>query len=364
MRVCLATPLYPPESGGPATFAKALEEGLEARGWSGETVRFSAVRRYPPGIRHLIYMYRVWQAARRADAVLALDPVSTGLPALLAARLAGKPFFLRIAGDYAWEQGTARFGVTDTLDRFTCKSKHPIPVRLLRAVERFVADSALRIIVPSAYLAKIVHLWDIPRERITVAYNAAPRVGNVEAEKRNAPYLISAGRLVAWKGMKELVSAFAGVRQEQPDLELVIVGEGPERERIVAAAKEAGIEDAVTLLGAKTREETLALVKGARGFVLNTRYEGLSHAILEALALGTPVATTPTGGNAELIEEGKTGLLFSPNDERGMVEAMRELSGNAALRNELSKNGLALVKSYAHEAMIDAVARTLAPRPA
>lgn len=361
MRVCLATPLYPPESGGPATFAKALEEGLKARGWSGETVRFASVRRYPPGVRHALYLYRVWKAARRADLVLALDPVSTGLPALLAARLARRPFYLRIAGDYAWEQGTARFGVTDTLDRFVCKSKHPIPVRALRSVERFVADSALRILVPSRYLAKIVHLWDIPRERITVAYNAAPAVEGIEPEKREKPYLVSVGRLVAWKGMSALVRSFAQVRKDHPDLELVIVGDGPERERVIAAAKEAGVEDAVILAGAKAREETLALVKGARGFALNTRYEGLSHTILEALALGTPVATTPVGGNRELIEEGKTGLLFSPDDEQGMAEAMRELIGNDALRSALRKAGVELARTYTHEAMIDAVVGMLAP---
>src|SRR5689334_3572585 len=105
MRLVVATPLYPPEVGGPATFAKVIEEELPKRGWSVETIKFNDVRHLPKLIRHIAYMRRIKRAAKNADAVLALDPVSVGLPALYAARRTGKPFYVRIAGDYAWEQG-------------------------------------------------------------------------------------------------------------------------------------------------------------------------------------------------------------------------------------------------------------------
>ena len=99
MKIVLATPLYPPEIGGPATYAKLLEEGLPSSGIEVALVKFSEVRHLPKLIRHYAYYRRVLAAVRRADAVLALDPVSVGLPAMWAARKAGKPFVVKIVGD-------------------------------------------------------------------------------------------------------------------------------------------------------------------------------------------------------------------------------------------------------------------------
>src|SRR3989344_1930156 len=118
MKLVIATPLYPPEIGGPATYAEILMRELPKRGVEVELVKFSDVRHLPKIIRHYFYYRRVLEAARGADAVFALDPVSTGLPAMRAAKKAGKPFAVKIVGDYAWEQGVQRFGVTLDLDEF------------------------------------------------------------------------------------------------------------------------------------------------------------------------------------------------------------------------------------------------------
>ena len=156
MRVLIATPLYPPESGGPATYAKLLEGGLPSRGFEVELVKFADVKRLPKFIRHFIYFLHVLEGARGVDLVLALDAVSVGFPAMLAARIARKPFVVKIVGDYAWEQGQQRFGITQTLDEFV-KTKHvPFSVRMLRKIETRVARKAKRIIVPSNYLKGIV----------------------------------------------------------------------------------------------------------------------------------------------------------------------------------------------------------------
>src|SRR3989338_1641940 len=118
MKLVIATPLYPPEIGGPATYSRLLEEGLPMKGIEVELVKFSEVRHLQKLIRHYVYYRRVLKAARGADAVLALDPVSVGLPAMWAAKRAKKPFVVKIVGDYAWEQGRQRFGVEAELDDF------------------------------------------------------------------------------------------------------------------------------------------------------------------------------------------------------------------------------------------------------
>ncbi len=110
MRLLIATPLYPPDPGGPATYAKALEEGLPPLPIEVDLVKFSDVRHLPKGVRHVAYFWRVLRALKGVDVVLALDPVSVGLPALLAALIARKKFVLKVVGDYAWEQGRQRWG--------------------------------------------------------------------------------------------------------------------------------------------------------------------------------------------------------------------------------------------------------------
>src|SRR3989344_6122168 len=164
MKLVIATPLYPPEIGGPATYAKLLEDGLPGKGIEVELVKFSGVRHLPKLVRHYIYYRRVLQAARGADAVLALDPVSVGLPAMKAAKKAGKPFVVKIVGDYAWEQGVQRFGVTQNLDEFVRTTTVPFRVSVLRRIQTRVAQGAPRVIVPSEYLKNIVSAWGVPRE--------------------------------------------------------------------------------------------------------------------------------------------------------------------------------------------------------
>src|SRR5882757_11201743 len=105
MKILLATPLYPPDSGGPSTYAKMLADELPKRGIEVTLLKFSEVRHLPPGVRHIAYFLKCISRARGVDAVYALDPVSVGVPASFAAKVLGKKFILRVPGDYAWEQG-------------------------------------------------------------------------------------------------------------------------------------------------------------------------------------------------------------------------------------------------------------------
>jgi glycosyltransferase involved in cell wall biosynthesis len=101
--------------------------------------------------------------------------------------------------------------------------------------------------------------------------------------------------------------------------------------------------------------DVLRYLAHAEVFVLDTRYEGLSHLILEALAVGTPVATTAAGGNPEVVKNGETGLVFPYED----VEAIRACVGKLRPDTELWKTctagGRALVNGFTKERMIQAV---------
>ena len=359
MTLLIATPLYPPETGGPATYVRILEEQLPGRGIEVRVVKFSSVRRYPKVLRHVLCFWQVLKNARGVDAILALDPVSVGVPAVLAAMVLRKPFFLKMVGDYAWEQGRQRFGVSSPLDRFVHERSHNSTVELLKRIQFWVAQKAKRVIVPSAYLKTIVTAWGVPSERIEVIHNGVA-VGEPGAvppafSEVARPRIVTAARLVPWKGIGGLIDAIAEIRTDVPSVSLVVIGEGPHREHLESYAA-ARLKEGFVFLGALDHAETLAAIKEADVFALNTSYEGLSHVLIEAMALGASIVTTTAGGNPELIEDRKEGLLVPTGDRDGLEAALREMLADPALRTALAANAKQKAGAFSEVRMVEQTA--------
>src|SRR3989344_5409371 len=174
-RVTVATGLFPPDLGGPATYSKVLADELQAQGVGVKIAYFGAVRHLPRIIRHGPYFVRTLFMAYGSDVIFAQDPVSVGLPSLGVARSSRK---------------------------------------------KFVPYHADRVIVPSRYLAGIVAGWGIAPEKIEVIYNACeiPRALPAREDARaslglSGTVIISAGRLVPWKGFSVLIDAVADMKE-------------------------------------------------------------------------------------------------------------------------------------------------------
>ncbi|OGZ05803.1 MAG: hypothetical protein A2845_03295 [Candidatus Lloydbacteria bacterium RIFCSPHIGHO2_01_FULL_49_22] len=324
MKILIATPLYPPDDGGPATRARLLELAFPEHGTEVSVVSFSHFRHHPKGISHLLYAIALWRAAHGVDLIYALDPVSVGFSAALVALLARKPLVVCIVGDYAWEQGAQRAGVKENLDEFTKRTSYPLLVRVLRALQGWVARRAVRIIVPSYYLQGIIASWGIPTEKISVVYNAFDPQMTRESRSTlrtklavDGRLIVTAGRAVPWKGFPVLMDAVAELRAEFPDVTLVIAGSGDQSEYIAYAKKQG--YDFVRFLGLLSHDELMEWVRAADCFALNTGYEGLSHLLLEAMALETPIVTTNVGGNTELLADGRGALV--PHDDKDALTA-------------------------------------------
>lgn len=362
MRLLIATPLYPPDPGGPATYAKILETELPALGVQVAVLKFGDVRRLPKLLRHVVYFFLLIRAGKDADAILALDPVSTGLPALLASRLLGKPFFVKVVGDYAWEQGTQRFGVRVQLDEFVRTHHVPVMVSFFRKIQTYVARSAKTVIVPSEYLKGIVSAWGIPKENVSVVYNAMqselPGTLPTMVATATRPHVVSVGRLVPWKGMPGIIDAMVSVRESFPEATLAIAGDGPDRDKL-ERFMHARLGSSGTMLGRLSHAETLALIQDADVFVLNSSYEGLSHLLIEALALGTAIIATDVGGNPELIEDGKNGLLVPYGDRTALADALSHLLNTPAHRQKLGSAAKESAKRFSTSAMATATSDIL-----
>lgn len=319
MRLVIATPLYPPEIGGPATHTIFLERALPAHNISVETVPFSAVRYLPKGIRHVVYAFRLWNKARYADVVFAQDTVSVGFPALVAARFARVPFVVRVPGDHAWEQGRERFGVTDSLDVFQTK-RYGWRVETLRFIARFVVQHADLVIVPSHYFERIVGGWLANKDCLRVIYNGVDfdGISKKPEEVPEHPFFVSVGRLVPWKGFKALIE----ILPKLPEWSLVIVGDGPLRGELMEKAHEMRILDRVRFVGNVTRAEVLGWLSVADAFVLNSSFESFSYQIVEAMGVGVPVIATAIGSIPELVTDGVEGVLIHPDDSEAVCSAL------------------------------------------
>lgn len=351
MKLVIATPLYPPDIGGPATYAALLTAGLPGKGIEVEVVKFSEVRHLPKLLRHYAYYRRVRAAARRADLVLALDPVSVGLPAMWAARRAKKPFVVKIVGDYAWEQGRQRFGVTEDLDAFVTHRQTSLTVRILQRIQTRVARRASRVIVPSEYLKCVVIRWGVPQERIEVIYNAVAieEVGKVPeaVAQLPRPLVASVGRLVPWKHVDGIIDAVAKL----PETSLAIVGTGG-AEAALAAHAARTLAGRSVMTGSLSHPDTLATLAVTDVLVLNSSYEGLSHLLIEALALGVPIVATAVGGNPEVLTDGETGLLVPTGDQAALSRTLATLLGNEPLRIRLGVNAKIAAQRFSTETML------------
>jgi len=333
MRILIATGVYPPESGGPATYSKLLEERLPVLGFRVKVLPFNLVRDLPKLVRHFAYFFTVLRVGKKADVFFAQDPVSVGLPTLMAAWMRRKKFVLKVVGDYAWEQGCQRDGIKDTLDDFQ-KNSYGFFVELLKVVEHFVARRASRVIVPSEYLAKIVRGWGVRPRNISVIYNGvdfdevpvAPKV------RPDGKTIVTVARLVPWKGITALVDVVA----KEKGWSLVIVGDGPERATLEHHAIACGNQDRVHFVGDVSHVEALGWIASSDVFILNSSYEGLSHVLLEALNLGRPIVVTNVGGNPEVVKDNESGLLVPAGNVDALHAALLRVLSDSDFARRLS----------------------------
>lgn len=353
LKVLVATPLYPPEIGGPATYAHALEAELPKHDIAVTILPFAHARRWPKVIRHIVYFWQVYQSAKCHDVVYALDSVSVGLPAALAAKRVKKTFLVRVPGDYAWEQGQVRFGVTATLDTFITQKKQRLPVRVLQRIQSWVANQAVKVIVPSVYMKQVVVSWGVHPASIVPIYSALyplPVTEDRSAIRTQLGYtgtvLVSAGRLVPWKGFETLIEIIPEIRKRIPDVQLVIIGDGPLRASLETRTRQLGLSETVRFFDRQPKTALGAALVAADVFVLNTAYEGLSHQLLEVMALGTPIVTTHVGGNSELIKDAVTGVLVPFDDRRELTEAIIRVATHDSFRQSLVHNAKLRVKDF------------------
>ncbi len=361
MKILIATGIYPPDIGGPATYSKLLFEELPKRGIEIEILSFGEVRHLPKVLRHFAYFLKTLKRGKEVDVIYAQDPVSVGFSSILASKILGKKFVLKMVGDYAWEQHQQRKDAIFITPEDFQNIKVDLVSSLRRRTERYVGGKADNVVVPSNYLKKIVIMWGVKEEKIKVIYNTFTSKDVVESKEElrrrfgfGGIIIFSVGRLVPWKGFELLIE----IMKDLPDVKLFIAGDGPLKEKLEKKIKDLNLNDKIKLVGKLEQNDLHKKIKASDLFVLNTGYEGLSHQLLEVMAMGTPIITTNAGGNPEVIENDKEGILVDYNDKEALHDAILSvLSDNK--RNVFAKKAREKLFLFGKERMIKETIKVL-----
>src|SRR5450432_1251874 len=372
MRIFIASGIFHPDSGGPATYLYRLLPELLARGHELRVLAYgnAATVGYPYPVERIpfqslpIRLLKYARAYRRNAAWADLIYLnSLGLPRSGEGR---KPRVMKIVGDYAWERAVNKGWLPPTadIDAFQVQQQNPW-LEWLKASRGREAQAMDRVIVPSAYLSEMVIGWGVPPERVQVIYNAldaaaySPTITRSEARQQlgwlpNGHYVVTAARLTAWKGVDTLIDALARV----PDVHLVVAGDGPQLAALKLRAAERRLKPRVTFLGNLPHEQLALYFRAADYLALYSGYEGLSHTILEALYSGTPVIASRKGGNPELIRHDDNGLLVDYPNLEALGLAL-ECAFEPGRQQRLAANTTQGLDRFAWSALVEQTVSTL-----
>jgi glycosyltransferase involved in cell wall biosynthesis len=239
---------------------------------------------------------------------------------------------------------------------------HPVPIvttlhgwignsikqRMLTAVDRRIIRAFDRVIAVSSPIERVCLASGVRRDRLRLLHNAIVLDRYHRTGRRGAlselvgrplvsPVLASIGRLSPEKGHADLIEAIGIVFNKGYKLSAVLVGDGPEREKLLEMVRARGLDAWVHLPGYASEPERL--LEDVDLLVLPSHTEGLPNAALEALAMEVPVLATRVGGTPEVISDGATGRLVLPRSPIALAEAIIEFLSGPATWQQMAKRG-------------------------
>jgi glycosyltransferase involved in cell wall biosynthesis len=237
---------------------------------------------------------------------------------------------------------------------------HDTRSAVLRAVGGPVQASLLRsadaVLVLSDRIADKLAASGVPRSRVRVVPlgieldTDLPHAQPESMDGRRS--IVYAGRLVREKGVRDLVAAFGALTAA--DIGLIIVGDGPDRATLETAARELASGHRIRFVGVVPNTRVGAYLRHADLVVVPSWYEERGRVLLEAMAFGTPVVATRTGGIPATVQDGLTGLLVPPRDPRRLAAAIDRVLGDERLAASMAAAGRATASDHGIEALADA----------
>lgn len=211
------------------------------------------------------------------------------------------------------------------------------PGRLMRTLARLLFPLAGGIILQTER-SKQFFGKGVQKKAVILPNSLNPDFIKERYEGERTKEIVSVGRLDKNKNHEMMIRAFAELAQKYPEHRLVIYGEGELRAYLENLVKELGLEKRISLPG--VIPDVADRIQKAEVFLLTSYSEGVSNALIEALALGLPVIATdvPSGGTQELIRDGENGIVIPAGDQKALEKALDRILSDPEYAQELGRN--------------------------
>ena len=321
MKIILATPIYPPEIGGPAIYTQKLKEGLEKRGHSVKIVSYQGFKKYPQPLRIFLYFLALFKSAKECDFIYAFNLISCGLPACCVSKIAKKQFFVRIGGDFLWERAVES-GRTQKPLREYYEDPEVFKERFWMWLMKKVFNQTRKIIFTSHFQKDIyLKFFNLNERKAVIVQNPFPRPNFqiVAGKPANNYQLLYAGRLLKLKNLDFLIRVFNKVLSKtDKELTLKIIGGGPAEEDLKFKIKSLKLESSVFFESSLPQSELFEEIRRAYLCLLPSLTEITPNFALECLKLQKPILLTKETGYYEAL---KDNLIFiDPRNELDLEE--------------------------------------------
>lgn len=314
-KIVIATGIFPPDIGGPATYSYSLAPELVKLGYKVAIVTYgdNKIKNYELKInnseieihniyrhqniikRYCLYFLEIWKLTGDTGIIYALDIMSAGLPSVIVAKLRGKKAVFRTGGDFLWEKAIQKNWTALPLEKYYEAHKN-LPEKFYFLLCRIILKSFKEIIFSTELQARIYkRFYRVPEEKIKFIKNAFEISEGSNGIGNFSNSIIFAGRLIKLKNIDRLITAFKKISSDK-NIKLHIFGNGPEEDHILELIKAQSLNDQVFLHNRISHQELINVIKSCLFVIVPSLTEISPNLALECIALGKPVILTKENG--------------------------------------------------------------------
>ena len=323
MKIIIASNIYPPEVGGPSHYTKLLNDGFIKKGHQVQVIKFSDLKKFPSGLRHLLYFFRLFKNTIRSDVILSMDTFSVGFPSALVSRILRKKSFVRVGGDFLWEMFVERtkedillseFYISENIKRTNLKE------RVILILTKWSLKSFSKIIFSTKWQRDIwQEAYNLDISRTYVVKNHFPNKKPLPDNFNSRTKILFAGRNIYLKNLKKLKEIFASGNLNKDIFEVCIDLD---------------------------QFELHKKIENSRAVIVPSLSEVSPNIILESISLNTPFILTRDTGLYE--EFHKFGVFIKPKDIKDIEDKIRYILDENNYKNimEIFKSSTYNSRSY------------------
>jgi glycosyltransferase involved in cell wall biosynthesis len=352
MKVLLTSGIYSPDIGGPATFIPELAQALTIKGEQVEIItlgeytnedfskdwKIHKISRSSKLFRMPSTVSSIYRKSKTNNVIFSNGLyLETALAMVLRrGRIKG---IAKIVGDPVWERAVNQNKTNLGIKQFNQNTN----VHLRFVTQRFLFNWAFSkfdiLICPSEELALLIKKW-LPRKKVLVIYNGTNCYKFNSLRVKNVFYdLILVSRLVEWKNIDKVLEALKGLNYK-----IGVIGNGPEKEKLIELSKLFELD--IDFLGSLSKEEVQLKLTQSKIFILFSDYEGLSFALIEAMANGLAVIASNNDGNSSVITNELDGILVPLQDLNELRQSVINLLNNEAKLITIGRNASSTISQH------------------